>query len=224
MLTNGYRVSVSIIPNQIYESSFIIIEKCFTLWVLSWFCFFLLDVWHLPLAERYHTLSPTWTWSRGQAAFSQKGPWLGQMHFYRLQSLLKFLLFLLMSDDFFFRIKIAGVRCMPKILYFHCFKTPNDSREGTSDSRGSLPEKIPRANPGSAASLSLHRLQEEFWNFNLSTSSTNNSFSIYLCKVEKQQDLRCSMETVTPQINKVSGVRLCSMLQARTTAYRVWEH
>lgn len=97
------------------------------------------------------------------------------MHFYRQQSLLKFLLFLLMSDDiFFFRIKIAGVRCMPKILYFHCFKTLNDPREGTGDSHGSLPEKIPRANPESATSLSLHKLQGVFLNFNLSTSSTNS--------------------------------------------------
>lgn len=96
--------------------------------------------------------------------------------------------------------------------------------KGTGDSHGSLPEKIPRAKPESATSLSLHRLQGEFLNFNLSTSSTNNSISIYCCKAEKQQDLRCSMETVTPQINQVFGVRLCWMLQAGTTAYRVWEH
>lgn len=42
--------------------------------------------------------------NKGQAASSQKRPWLDQMHSYRQQSLFKFL-FLLMSDDFFFRIK-----------------------------------------------------------------------------------------------------------------------
>lgn len=43
---------------------------------------------------------------------------------------------------------------------------------------------------------------EEFLNSNFSMSSMNNGILISLGKAEKQQNLRCSMETVKPQINK----------------------